>query len=467
MVTDGAPSKAINFVILYIPEVDAIFNDFQEALNPFVENRIALENAQKSFKAAVQSIEKIHPKAAFRDYVRALKTSLSQSGVWAKIDQGAVRFQGEVARITDAEKKCVEAVEQILSTAEKLYDMVPRITGASEDAVRRAENLDVKAIVQRECSGIKESLKTSKKFKDNLKMMKKAPKMVTDFCKEVEKIVEELKKGLSAATEEEHQGSGSGQEQRKGSKGRAEARKEPDEKAEKRNEENGRKDEEDGKNKAKKDGKEKGNDEKSKKGNFHKKLSFEKIGLPDIDQLFINFASTINPFVTSREKMQKAREKFEAVFKMISEFDGEKEFKAYLKELKKKAEQGGIHIYVEVVDDTRIEVKSITGVPVPKPFRDVIECLNAVNSCAIQLLDLEPEIQRGIELVLNDILNIKPESDLRRVLKLRELPKLPGKIKKFNNNRKTAQEAPEVVSDFFKYIKQIIADIKDFIQEEK
>eukprot|EP00794_Sanderia_malayensis_P018643 gene18643-20524_t len=468
---DGAPARLLRFKHLYIDELDAIFNDFENALNPFVKNRIALEKAEKSFKLAVQSIERIDPEAKFKEYAKALKTSLAHKGLRVKIERGVVMLEGEAARIGDAEKKCKDAMEKILAAADDLYDMVPGITDECTNAAARAENLDVKHIAQRECSGIKETIKTATKFKDNVKMMKKAPKMVDDFCKEVKKIVHEIMDAFEKGNDEEEGQIGQAKQQTSG--GYAAVTEEGHQESTGKHKEqyDGGEMNAAGTDKRQKESKEKQNGAEKKKidnkekESYHKALKFEKIGIIDIDSLFTDLASTINPFVTSREKMQKAREKFEKAFVMIDEFDGEKEFKEYLKVLKKKAEQGKIRIRIDVGNTMRID--SVTGVPVPKPIQDVVDCLNAMNSCALQVVDLEPDVQRGIERVLNEIQNIRPETDLRRALKLRELPKLPTKIKKFNNNRKTAQEAPGTVADFFKYIKQIILDVKEFLEEEE
>ena len=163
--------------------------------------------------------------------------------------------------------------------------------------------------------------------------------------------------------------------------------------------------------------------------------------------------------------MQKARESFEDVCKMICEFDAEKEFKAYLKELKEKAKKDQIHIYFDV-NQGSLEIKSISGVPVPGPYRNAVRLLNDIQSCLEILLDMGPMIQTDIESSLEDILNISPEKDLRKALTMRELPKLPAKLKKFNNNRKNAQEAPKIVSEFFQYVEEMMKDIKDTLKEE-
>ena len=159
---------------------------------------------------------------------------------------------------------------------------------------------------------------------------------------------------------------------------------------------------------------------------YHEALTFDKIGIPDIDKIFTDLSSTINPFVTNREKMQKARESFEDVCKMICEFDAEKEFKAYLKDLKEKAKKDQIHIYFDV-NQGSLEIKSISGVPVPGPYRNAVRLLSDVQSCLEILLDMGPMIQTDIESSLEDVLNISPEKDLRKALTMRELPKLPAK----------------------------------------
>ncbi len=366
-----------------------------------------------------------------------------------------------MARISKAEKEAENAIQQILLTWDKLNDMVPSVTQASEDAVGRAANLDIKAIVKRECASVSEAMKTAKKFKDNMKKIKNAPKMVRDFCREVEKIVKELM----------HAFGGGGIEDSRGGADRLQSDefREADllvrrtDERETTNKPSGSTKTGAEENKSVETKKNAKKDANKKEEKSHKEIRFEKIGIPDIDRLFSDFASAVNPFEKCREKLQKARDSFTSLVKKIAELDADADLKAYVEEFKKKARITNVHLYIDRVDNS-IEISADAEVPVPKIYKDAVRALNDVKKCAASTLDLEPEIQRGIESVLQDISNISPERDLKRALKFTELPKLPKKLKKFNNNRKMAQEAPEIVSNFFREIKKTLDDIKELIQ---
>lgn len=443
---ENAHSSRITFVSLHIPDIDGLFTDFEKVFNPFVDNRIALENAVKAFKNAVRSIEDIKPNATFKECINTLRGSLQGRGIFLQIEHGVVTVNGAVERFVDAERQTKVAIQKIISAAERVYDMATTVTRASTNGAEKAASIDVKAIIKQECTDVKDALKALKMFNDNLKKMKKAPKMVNDFCNEVVKIVADLEEAFSGA--KQAQGSGSSKVHDHGAEN-------------KKNNETSK----DNQEKKKVSNGATNVDGKEKKSAYHKALTFEKIEITDIDRIFTDLSSSINPFVTNREKIQKARKSFEDVCKMICEFDAEKEFKAYLNELKEKAKKDQIKIYLDI-NLGSLEIKSITGVPVPKPYREAARFLNDMQSCVKELLDMEPAIQTGIDSVLKDILDINPEKDLRKALTMRDLPKLPAKLRKFNNNRKNAKDAPEIVSEFFKYVNQMIADINDSLKEE-
>ena len=120
-------------------------------------------------------------------------------GVYLQIEHGVVTVNGAVERFVDAERQTKVAIQKIISAAEKVYDMATTVTRASTNGAEKAVHIDVKAIVKQECTGVKDAAKTLKQFNDNLKKMKKAPKMVNDFCNEVVKMVADLEATFAAA----------------------------------------------------------------------------------------------------------------------------------------------------------------------------------------------------------------------------------------------------------------------------
>lgn len=65
------------------------------------------------------------------------------------------------------------------------------------------------------------------------------------------------------------------------------------------------------------------------------------------------------------------REFFENIVKVICKFDVKKEFKDYIKELKKDVKEGNIIIYIDEMDG-EIKVKFIEGVKFFKLYCDVV-----------------------------------------------------------------------------------------------
>ena len=204
---ENAHSSRINFVIMHIPDLDNLFTDFEKVFNPFVDNRIALEDSVKAFKSAVQSIENVKPDASFKEYINTLRGSLEGRGIYLQIEHGVVTVNGAVERFVDAERQTKVAIQKIISAAERVYDMATTVTRASANGAEKAVHIDVKAIIKQECTGAKDAAKALKQFNDNLKKMKKAPKMVNDFCNEVVKIVANLEEAFAAARQAQRPGS--------------------------------------------------------------------------------------------------------------------------------------------------------------------------------------------------------------------------------------------------------------------
>lgn len=439
--------------MLHIPDIDKIFTDFERAFNSFVENRIALEMAESSFKDAVRSYEDIHPSETLSAYVNALRTTLAREGIVIKIQQGIATFSGAIERVDHAAMRAKEAVENILSASEKLLKMAPNIAHSSEDCIATIKGLNIENTIKSESSNPMHAMQTLRLFKDNCKTMKKVPKMVKDFTNEVEKISDELM--IAFGERKNEPGPSSKCDDDKSNNDTKKKKKTRGDEAKKGNEEH---------TTEKKDKGKKGKEQEE--ADYEKALKMEYIDVPDFDYLFQDFASAINPFVTSREKMEKARKSFETTMNMLETFDAEKELREYFKVLKKKAAKDEIHVYIDVTDG-EIYVKSLSGIPTPKPYRDAVKCINDIKTCAIQLLEMEPQIERGVQSVGDDLSKISPFNDLRRVLQFKDLPKIRGKVKKFRNNLKKVEKSPKIIKDFLSYVKKTLSDIKEFFEQEE
>ena len=459
---DGIPpSREIHFKVLHIPQIDSIFNDFERTLNPFVENRIALYIAVNAVKQAVESFQEIHPNATFKFYVNSLKTTLEGKSILMKIKEGVVTLDGAVEKSEQLAITAKDAVEKIWSVSEKIYNMVPTITGAAEDCARRCSNLDVKYIIKRECSDLKEVMKAGQAFKENCKMMKKSPKMVTDFSKEISMIIQDMVSVFGEEKEnacDDNEGDKNMEAKQSSSKQKQgkEREKEKEKKTEKMEKETENQKKEERKREAtKKEGED-----------YEEALKMEYVNVPDIDCIFQDFARAVNPFVESRKSIETTKKSFETVMQSISNFDIENELQTYLKELKKKASEGGIHLHIDVTDG-KICSTTISGLPAPEPYKGAMKCLNEMKQCAMQLLEMEGKIENAIQSVLDDVARINPSNDLRRALNFKDLLKIRGKLKKLSSNIKKMQKAPKIVKDFFVCIKETLADIKECFEGDE
>ena len=447
-------AKVLEFKKFDIPELDCIFSDFKTTFDPFVQNREEMSKAEDSFKKAVMSLEQISPRSKFGEYVAALKTRLKTEGIVVKVKEGAVTIYQEGKKTVQGIFDAVDAMNAMLKLAKDLKAMPLTIASGSEDAVERADELDVQGILKRELKSMWDLGKIPKlkrAFSNNVEQVRRAPEMVRDFCLKTKEILleiyhafadeedqrkmkEELSEGDDTAKDKEKKG--------KGAAGKS------DSKA-------GGKKEKDKKNKDK------------DKEEFHKKLKFESVGLDDIDNVFTSLASAINPFVETRERVQAARESFENIVKSICNFDAKTELKDYIKELKKDAKEGNITIYIDETDG-EIKVKSIEGVKPPKLYRDAVQALRNLKSAGSETVELEPDVQHGIGQCIERVTQIDPQRDFHSLLKKKtDVLTLPGKIKKFNNNRKKAQEIPGIVKEFCSYVKRLLTDILEALTGEK
>ena len=454
--TDEKESQVLEFKKFDILELDCIFSDFKTTFDSFVQNRQDLEKSEDSFKKAVQSLGDIHPHARISEYLTALKTRLKDEGITFKIKEGALTVYKEGEAMVKGISDAVSALNAMLKVGKDLKEMPLTIQKGSTDAVDRAEGLDVQGILKKEFKSVWDLGKIprlKKAFKNNVEQVRRAPKMVRDFYNKTKEIILEI---YHAFADEEDK-----------KKMEEEMAKDDDElkEEEKANDEGNTK-----KKNAKKDKGATGKNESTKekeKDEFHKKLNFESVGLADIDNLFTSLASAINPFVETRERLQAARESFENVVKTICNFDGKKELKDCITELKKDAKEGNITIYIDEADG-EIKVKSIEGVKPPKPYRDAVQALKNIKSSGKEAVELEPHVQHGIENCVDRIKQIDPQRDFHSLLKKKtDVFTLPGKIKKFNDNRKKAQEIPGIVKEFCLYVERLLKDILEALTGEE
>jgi len=178
-------AKVLEFKKFDIPELDCIFSDFKTTFDPFVQNREEMSKAEDSFKKAVMSLEQISPRAKFGEYVAALKTRLKTEGITVKVKEGAATIYQEGKKTVKGISDAVTAINAMLKLAKDLKAMPLTIANGSEDAVERADELDVQGILKRELKSMWDLGKIPKlkrAFSNNVKQVKRAPEMVRDFA---------------------------------------------------------------------------------------------------------------------------------------------------------------------------------------------------------------------------------------------------------------------------------------------
>ena len=187
------------------------------------------------------------------------------------------------------------------------------IARGSDDAVERAEGMDVQGILEREFKSVWDLGKIpglKKAFSNNVQQVKRAPDMVRDFYSQAKKIILEI---YHAFADEEEQKKIEGELN------------EGDSTSKEKDKNEGNEAEEANGGRIKLKLRKVSPTRKEDKEEFHKKLKFDSVGLDDIENMFTSLATAINPFVETRESLQAAKESFENIVKEILNFDAKKE----------------------------------------------------------------------------------------------------------------------------------------------
>ena len=187
------------------------------------------------------------------------------------------------------------------------------IARGSDDAVERAEGMDVQGILEREFKSVWDLGKIpglKKAFSNNVQQVKRAPDMVRDFYSQAKKIILEI---YHAFADEEEQKKIEGELN------------EGDSTSKEKDKNEGNEAEEANGGRIKLKLRKVSPTRKEDKEEFHKKLKFDSVGLDDIENMFTSLATAINPFVETRESLQAAKESFENIVKKILNFDAKKE----------------------------------------------------------------------------------------------------------------------------------------------
>ena len=97
-----------------------------------------------------------------------------------------------------------------------------------------------------------------------------------------------------------------------------------------------------------------------------------------------------------------------------------------------------------------------------------MQALKNIRLSGKEAVELEPHVQHGIEECVTRIKQIDPQRDFHSLLKKKtDVFTLPGKIKKFNDNRKKAQEIPGIIKEFCLYVERLLKDILEGLTGEK
>ena len=250
--------------------------------------------------------------------MHALKTRLTSEGIVVKIKEGALAIYTEGKKTVQGILDAVAAVNAILKLSKELKAMPMIIARGSDDAVERAEGMDLQGILKREFKSVWDLRKIprfKKAFSNNVQQVRRAPDMVRDFYSQAKKIILEI---YHAFADEEEQKKIEGELN------------EGDSTSKEKDKNEGNEAEEANGGRIKLKLRKVSPTRKEDKEEFHKKLKFDSVGLDDIENMFTSLATAINPFVETRESLQAAKESLENIFKEIPNFDAKKELQEYI-----------------------------------------------------------------------------------------------------------------------------------------
>ena len=291
----------IEMKLLGLAKVDELFKQFQDTFNAFYNCEKNMQSAVKKFKAAVKT------SGEFRECLIEFKQQLN--GARVEIKKLALKFPKAVVKGGGSVGDAATALVSVLKAYNDLEKLPVKVTKKSIDCVIEAMKLDLSEIAGEEFGGHVFDLgkipKQVTSLRDNIKEIRKVPKIVKSFFEYATSIVMDVIAvfGNDKSKEELVQRSD----------------------AVKTNVDNSNT-----------------NLNRALNPEPPKEVKFTSVGIPTIDKIFTDIAKLVNPVIVVSKDLFDARKRLEQAIKDISEFrkDPSKAFDDYLEELKKRLKKG-------------------------------------------------------------------------------------------------------------------------------
>ena len=261
-----------------------------------------MQSAVKAFKTAAKTT------GEFRVCLSEFKQQLN--GQRVVIKKLAIKFPKAVLKGGGSVQDAATALVSIFKAYDDMTKLPVKVTRKSIDCLKDVMELDISEIAGQEFGGSVFDLgkipKQITSMRENMKEIKKAPKIVSSFFEYATSIVMDVievfgddKNKEELATQKEKVG-----KNMQGMEGEMEATQSPEP---------------------------------------PKEIKFTSLGIPTIDRIFNDIAKVVNPVIKLSQDLFDARKRLEQAIKLVSEFrdDPSKGFDDYLEELKKRLKKGG------------------------------------------------------------------------------------------------------------------------------
>ena len=408
---------------LEIASVDKILDEFQKTFNAFFTGQENLQTAVKDFKTARKTA------GEFSVCLREFKQQLNGQNV--EIKKLVLKFPRAITKAGGSVGDGATALVSILKTYNEMEKLPVKVTSTTIDCLRDALGLDIEELLGEEFGGSVFNLGKIPKqitiMRNNIKEMKKAPKIVKQFFEYATSIVMSILEAFDSTDKEK--------EEFDKRKAKVESDLE------------------------KKDGEVKQLEEPPKE------IKFSSLGVPSVDQVFADIAKLVNPVIKLSKDIFNAKERLGQAMKAVSEFrdDPSKAFDDYLEELKNRIKKGDVRIEISI-EGTRIEVVKVEGLE-PKFMQDLEAAFKSLLKIGDELTKLAPENIKQLIKLGKDATKFSA-AEIKGHVSFKELP---SKVSALNENAKKAKKIPGDLKFFLNVTKMLVTDIVRMLQakEEK
>ena len=193
-------------------------------------------------------------------------------------------------------------------------------------------------------------------------------------------------------------------------------------------------------------------------------ISFEKLGISEMDRIFDDIKKTLDPFVTNRRQMEKAEEAFKDAVRSWVDIKPEAAFHEYVHNLKTKLAKK--NIFVKIKEGAIVVVGEVELIA--DEIKKVKEAIEAMISTMKGLKDMLPSIFKASKDGIERAASLDIEGITERQFKsLSDASKIPNLKKKFTGNMKNLKQAPSMVREFYNEARKIVLEIYDAFADDE